>query len=412
MNKKKSNVYPQHVSSVLEFIYRNENASRIGIANATGLTPALITSISSDLMEQHLIIETGDEFSRLPGSGRKRKLLTLNPAAGYLVGVEINMTGIFATLTDLMGHIISQNHIVTASYDVKNINGEIISQISSVIKDIEPEEIFGAGIAVPGHFDYRTQTIVTNNPLWKSFHLEEISEHFSFPFMVDNNIECMSLGEYLFNAPDTPDKFLFYHIGHGLFCSFFNAGQPGIKSNHYIGEIGHTVVDINGPVCECGKKGCLQTYISESWLIKNARFLFLQPSNNILQSLVGDEESITIDTIIKAYELGDSYFGTQIDLGIKLLSVSIANTLMIQDVDKIYLNSRLLHHNTFQHRLISLIQEQLNFIPTMRNIEIEFVEFDDYRGSIGACALASFSFFIKNKYFEAEGSFTDEEYER
>ena len=269
-----------------------------------------------------------------------------------------------------------------------------------MLKKVDPSKIFGAGIAIPGHFDYDSQTIISNNPLWKAFNLKEISVYFPFPFIVNNNVECMSLGEYLFQAKNSPDKFLFYHIGHGLFCSFFNAEQLGIKNNYYIGEVGHTVVDINGPLCECGKRGCLQTYISESWLIKNARFLFHQSSSSIFRSLVDNAEAIDIDTVIKAYELGDPYFNTQIDLGIRLLSVSVANTLIIQDIDKIYLNSRLFRHDSFQNQLTALIQEQLNFIPTKRNIEIEITQFDDYRGAIGACALASFAFLIKNKHFD------------
>ena len=128
-------------------------------------------------------------------------------------------------------------------------------------------------------------------------------------------------------------EFLFYHVGHGLFCSFFHAEQLGIKANYYIGEVGHTVVDINGQLRECGKRGCLQTYISESWLVKNARFLFHQSSSSIFRSLADTAEAIDIDTVIKAYELGDPYFNTQIDLGIRLLSVSVANTLIIRDID-------------------------------------------------------------------------------
>ena len=400
MDKKKSDVYSQHVSSVLEFIYRKQKTSRIEIANATGLTPALMTEITGDLKSQNLIVEIGDEISNAPGSGRKRKLLTLNASAGYLIGIELNMRGIFFVITDLSGKVITEACETFSSYDVNNINSEIVLQLNLLLKKVDPSKIFGAGIAIPGHFDYDSQTIISNNPLWKAFNLKEISVYFPFPFIVNNNVECMSLGEYLFQAKNSPDKFLFYHIGHGLFCSFFNAEQLGVKNNYYIGEVGHTVVDINGPLCECGKRGCLQTYISESWLIKNARFLFHQSSSSIFRSLVDNAEAIDIDTVIKAYELGDPYFNTQIDLGIRLLSVSVANTLIIQDIDKIYLNSRLFRHDSFQNQLTALIQEQLNFIPTKRNIEIEITQFDDYRGAIGACALASFAFLIKNKHFD------------
>ena len=330
MYKKQSDIYKNHVASVLEFIYRAGQTSRIEIANNTGLTPALMTSITADLMEKGQIMETGDEISGISGSGRKRKLLTLNASSGYLLGIEINMRGIFIALTDLVGTVIQCTSKPLSSYNVDNINEELVAQINICIEKIKVEKIYGAGIAIPGHFDYFKKTIISNNPLWSAFNLEEISSHFPFAFTVNNNVECMSLGEYLFNASNSPDKFLFYHIGHGLFCSFFNSSQLGIKENSYIGEIGHTVVDINGPVCECGKKGCLQTYISESWLIKTGQLLFNSSPNNILRSLVTSENDITIETIIKAYELGDSYFTTKIDQGLKLLSTSIANTLIIK----------------------------------------------------------------------------------
>ena len=67
-----------------------------------------------------------------------------------------------------------------------------------------------------------------------------------------------------------------------MFCSFSIKSLGVLNSNYYLGEIGHTVVDINGPKCECGKQGCLQTYISDSWLLKRARFLFDYSQNTTL----------------------------------------------------------------------------------------------------------------------------------
>ena len=212
MYKKQSDIYKNHVASVLEFIYRAGQTSRIEIANNTGLTPALITSITADLMKKEEIMETGDEISGNSGSGRKRKLLTLNASSGYLLGIEINMRGIFIALTDLVGTVIQCASKPLSSYNVDNINEELVSQINICIKKIKVEKIYGAGIAIPGHFDYFKKTIISNNPLWNSFNLEEISSHFPFAFTVNNNVECMSLGEYLFNASNSPDKFLFYHI--------------------------------------------------------------------------------------------------------------------------------------------------------------------------------------------------------
>ena len=396
MYKKDSEVYIQNVSSVLEFIYRNPETSRIEISNATGLTPAAITNIVSELINKEFITETGDEVSVVNGSGRRRKVLTLNSDIGYLLGVEFNMNGLFATLTDILGNKITSNHKKLDKDVIENLNDEIVYLIQNCINGIDSNKILGAGIAIPAHFDLNTQTIISNNPMWNNFNLFKIKKHFSFSFIVENNIECMALSEYLFNPLGSPDKFLFFHVGHGLFCSFFDSDNLSIKKNYYLGEIGHTVVDINGPKCECGKKGCLQTYISESWLLKNAKFFFENSTNTILNNLVKSEEEITLNTIIASYKLGDSYFRKNIDLGLELLGTSIANTLIMKDADKIFLNSELLSNDLFSNQIIEIVKSQLMFIPTKLNINIEIKNFDFYRGSRGACALASLAFFIKN----------------
>ena len=396
MYKKDSEVYIQNVSSVLEFIYRNPETSRIEISNATGLTPAAITNIVSELISKEWISETGDEVSVINGSGRRRKVLTLNENAGYLLGLEFNMNGIFISITDIIGNTIAKDYKKLDNYVIENLNDEIIYVIKNCIKNLDSSKILGAGIAVPAHFDIHTEKIISNNPIWNNFNLFKIKKDFDFPFVVENNIECMALGEYLFNPIGSPNKFLFLHVGHGLFCSFFDSNNLGINKNYYIGEIGHTVVDINGPKCECGKKGCLQTYISESWLLKNAKFFFENSTNTILHDLVKNQDEITLKTIIAAYKLGDSYFRKKIDLGLELLGTSIANILIMRDADKIFLNSELLSNDIFSNQIIDVVKSQMMFIPTKLDINIEIKNFNFYRGSKGACALASFAFFIKN----------------
>ena len=399
MLKKDSHTHIQNMAVVLEFIYRNPKTSRIEISNASGLTPATITNIMNDLLAKGWVLETGDVKSGVPGSGRRRKVLILNEEIGYFVGVEINMKGIFAVVTDILGKIVSQDALFTNDYHIENINDVVASMISKVTDGIDSEFIFGAGIAIPGHFDLEEQTIISNNTRWKSFNLEKIKKTFPYSFVVNNNIECMALGEYLFNPEDTPEKFMFFHVGHGIYCSFFNSKHLGFKENDYIGEVGHTVVDIHGPQCECGKKGCLQTYISDSWLLKNARLLYKQSNKTTLKGLVDSPDDITIETIINAYKLGDIYLNNQIDLGLLLLGTSVANTLILQEADKIYLNSDLLSNTEFQEQITKRVEEQLQFIPISRDVKIEVKMPDRYRGAIGACALAAFAFFIKNENY-------------
>ena len=395
-NKKNLDAFNLNMSTVLEFIYRNPQTSRIEIAHSTGITPATITSIVGELLDKNLIIETGAEVQGALGSGRKRKVLILNPSAGFFLGIEFNMKGLFLSVTDACGNVVYNLKKELNDFNVTHINQLIIDMINTACETLDTSKIIGAGIAIPGHFDSINKSIISNNKMWKDFSLSKINKNFNFPIIAENNIECMALGEYLFNPLKTPEKFLFLHVGPGLFCSFFNSNHIGFKSNFYLGEIGHTVVDINGPKCECGKNGCLQTYISESWLIKNAKYLFENSTNTVLHSLVETSDEINIKTIIDAYKLNDPYFKERIVLGIKLLGTSIANTLIMQDADKIYLNSELFTNDEFRTFILEIIENQLMFIPTKRNVDIEIENFNYNRGATGACALACLSFVIKN----------------
>lgn len=382
---------------ILETIYRHKKASRTLISKELGLTPATVTNTLSHLLSIQKVIETGDEIRAVKGSGRSRRLITLNKDYKYFIGIEINMKGIFLTVTDGFGNWTTDNSHSLADYDLKNINSLLIQMLQETISHY-PEKICGGiGIAVPGHFDSGTGRIVSNNKQWKYFQLTEIQNAISVPIFLENNINCMALSEYLFHSERSPEQFLFIHIGPGLFCSFFDKQHILSSKNFYIGEIGHTVVNPNGPTCECGKRGCLQTYISDSWLIQSASFLFENAQNTVIKTLVTSPSELSLDTIYNAYLLGDNFIIDKIEAGIEFLATSIANTLIIYDSQKIYINSQLLNYPGFTQKLIEKINEQLQFIPTKNNLNIEVLPVNPYRGARGGAALATYYNFILEK---------------
>lgn len=83
------------------------------------------------------------------------------------------------------------------------------------------------------------------------------------------------------------------------------------------------------------------------------------------------------------------------NLGLQLLAVSIANSLILQDAHKIYVNSELLTHDNFGAELIHSVENQLAFIPTKKDINIEILK-NCYRGARGACALATLGFIVQH----------------
>ncbi|WP_220514905.1 ROK family protein, partial [Streptococcus pneumoniae] len=88
-------------------------------------------------------------------------------------------------------------------------------------------KLLGFGLSIPGHYNKDSGSIITNNPIWESFNLLNVIKRFNFPFIVKNNIDCMAIGQYLFNPHNTPDNFIFLHAGLGIYTSFFTKEKIG-----------------------------------------------------------------------------------------------------------------------------------------------------------------------------------------
>ncbi|WP_459580876.1 winged helix-turn-helix transcriptional regulator, partial [Enterococcus gallinarum] len=137
MTKKSiTEVFSKNRSTVIQHLYRHPKTSRIEISKLTGLTPATITKITGELIDENIIIETGDEVNKNTGSGRKQKIIKLNENKAVVIGVEVNVKGIFAVATNLIGKVLVEERI-TYSYDKRNINIEITNLIEKIVSKIK-----------------------------------------------------------------------------------------------------------------------------------------------------------------------------------------------------------------------------------------------------------------------------------
>ena len=160
------------------------------------------------------------------------------------------------------------------------------------------DNLVGIGIGVPGKINNNNKELFADSDVWKCFFPEKIKQRFQLPVVMDNNVKCMAMGIYLFKPEQSPENFSFFHIGIGMYCSNVINGELFKGENYISGEIGHTIVKVDGKSCECGKNGCLNTYASERWLIKMAKILIENNASVILGKLVKDNEEVSIEHII------------------------------------------------------------------------------------------------------------------
>lgn len=204
----------------------------------------------------------------------------------------------------------------------------------------------------------------------------------------------MAFGRYLFEPQTTPENFAFFHVGIGMYCANMIDGELFKADNYIAGEIGHTIVKVDGKCCECGKSGCLQTYASERWLIKAAKLLVENKGSIILNSLVESPEEISIEHIITAYNLGDEIIRGYILEGLKYLSMTISNLSILINPTKIFLHGRLFDDLEVGRQLQLYIDKDLNFMGNHYGSNIEILPYSPINGAIGASARAIDAYFI------------------
>lgn len=377
---------------ILDKIYSKGPISRIEISKETGITPATVSEITYNMINEKLIHEIGEDLSPQNKCGRKKILLNIAPNHSFYIGSELSTKYISFCLANNTGELIKKKVIqlkeLTESFYICKLNEFIES-----CKNYKPKAI---GIALPGHFNEKNKGITTNNKFWKNFNLKEILKATNLPVYFKNNVKCMTLAERLFGNNHNNDNFIFFHISRGMFCSYMYNGNLYAENNLLVGEIGHIIVHPNGELCECGKRGCLQTYGSESCIIKKSQILFDNSNNTYLNQLVSSRDELTIEHILKAYKLGDEGVITILNSAVKYLSITINNLSMMIDSDKIIIHSQLFN----EPLLVDLLKESLNQNVDLlsNNEKPNFIikEYHDFNGCLAATALCVSNYLLMN----------------
>ncbi len=374
---------------ILDKIYAKGPISRIDISKETGITPATVSEITGNMIQENLIHEIGEVITEECKSGRKKILLGISPNHSFYIGTELSPKYISFCLTDNVGKILKEKII---SLDTSNLNEILteeyyVNELNNFIKSCEEYSPKAVGIALPGHFDENNICIISNNSFWKNFNIKVILDNIDLPIYFENNVKCMTLAERLFTFTGIDSNFIFFHVGRGMFCSYMYNGNLYAKDNFLVGEIGHVVVHPDGELCECGKRGCLQTYGSEAWIIKKSQILFDNSEITYLKQLVTDKNKLTIETILKAYNLGDEGIIKILHSAIRYLSITINNLSMMIDCNKIIIHGELFNEPLLRNLLNELLNQNISLLSKHKKQVIIIKDYHNHNGSLSAAAL-------------------------
>lgn len=193
----------------------------------------------------------------------------------------------------------------TAQTDIKIMR----SLAQSVLQGEKPKAI---GVSFGGPVNAQTGIVRLSHhvPGWENIPLQEILEaEFQAPVWIDNDANVAALGEYHYGAGRNCHSLFYITVSTGVGGGWILNGQPWQGYEGMAGEIGHTVVDPNGPLCLCGKQGCVERLTSGPYIAQRVRDILQQSRSRgrILRALVkGNIEEITAKHVNEAAEMGDA----------------------------------------------------------------------------------------------------------
>jgi predicted NBD/HSP70 family sugar kinase len=260
-------------SAILDLIRSTGVVSRIELAHRSGLTEASISRIIRQLLAEGLVVEVG--LGDRTG-GKRRTLLQLNARSRHAVGVSLDFARITYLLTDLGGAVV-------ARLDAEGIGvappGEVIPRIVADLdrligsSGVDRTTLLGIGMAVAGRQD-GGRHVLRSNPQavdWELFDIEDtLSTASGLPVVVENDSTCAAIGEFWVGRIPATADFATVYLASGFGLGLVTNGDVYRGSSSNVGEIGHLVLDMDGPPCWCGSQGCLEMLAAPAAIVAAA----------------------------------------------------------------------------------------------------------------------------------------------
>ncbi len=312
--------------------------SRIDIAKTTGLSQASVTGITAELLRENLILEKSSVESNV---GRRPILLALNPRGAIVVGVKLFIYQISVVIINFEADIVDSfvMPLDMRDFTPQDLAEYTVQAVQTCLwqANFSREQISGLGISLPGWVDSESGLVrYLPNYQWKNANFRDlVEEKLHLPVYIDNDANTMAVAEQWFGEGKGLNNFLVvtleYGVGMGAVINgqLFR-GQTGIAS-----EFGHTVVNGDGPLCRCGKNGCLEATVGENAILRDAAKAIADQQWKRKKS-----NKLTIEEIIQAAKKGQPRLVEIYRKAGVVLGKGVANLIQLYNPAKIIITGR------------------------------------------------------------------------
>jgi predicted NBD/HSP70 family sugar kinase len=310
-------------------LYFSRPRSRQDLSVATGLSPASVTNVVRELLDEGIVIEAGSVDS---DGGRPRVMLDINPEHGYVIGVDIGETRVRVELFDLtMTERAKADYPLNPrQHDVDVVVDRILVGMKTVLADsgIGTTSIIGVGVGVPGIVEQGREVLVHGQTYgWDAVPLARLLHAGTdLPLHFENCAKTMGQAELWFGAGRGSRNAVVALIGSGVGASLISDGTTYRGATSSAAEWGHTTIVVGGRTCRCGSPGCLEAYVGAEAILE--RYGKGGPT--------GDDDESALATLVNAATTSE-HAAAVLDETADYLGTGIANLINLFNPERVIL---------------------------------------------------------------------------
>ena len=327
-------------SMVFDLIRRKGPISRAEIARTIGLSIPTVMKITEEFSHKQFVQDVGKGES---SGGKRPELLELVPDSKYIIGVGVGRSKTNVLMMNLAGEVFIREIMETGGTAVPEVwISRLIQVIENVIREsgLSMKQILGMGIGMPGILDEKSGKVLFSPDFkWENVDmLTPIRERFKMDITIENANRALAMGEYYFGAGVDSRNFLVVNLGHGIGSAIMREGEFYRGSSGSSGEIGHIILEKNGPKCNCGNLGCLEAIASGNAIARDAKIALLEGNATKIMELVNEDiNRIEAKTVFEAARLGDRLAIQITERAMQYIGIGLANYINLLDPDLIIL---------------------------------------------------------------------------
>ncbi len=384
----------QNQYAIKEIVYKFGPISRIEIADRLGLTLPTITTSVSTMIKNGLLkeVELSPDIKTL---GRRTMLVDINENSRRFLGIEIRGFARSAVIIDTRGRVLAslrdERHVVDYMDAITSASSLAVQVVRKAGLDFSA--IDGIGLTSPGIIDnLKGMLVIHPGYKWSSREMVADFVHLSGyqgETNLENNAIARAFGFSMFegNVLGDVDSMAYMFISSGIGCPLLN----NVKSHFGIvtgdGEVGHMVMNPEGPVCACGNRGCLEAYTSESAIVSKAMDAVKNGRSSTMAALVTQGHDLSVEDVLKASEKGDKEARAIIDDAIRYLGLAIANIENFVRPECMVIECKLFDNEQNRAALLATIHANL-YRAAFSDLRVYFKKSDEFSGAKGAAATA------------------------